>query len=108
MSEKTGKVYYNNIFAGRLTQKDNGYSFVYNTEYLANHSLPPVAICFPKSQKEFFSPVLFPFFFGLLAEGANKQIQCSVMKIDENDHFTRLIKTAGEATIGAVTVKEEL
>jgi hypothetical protein len=30
------------------------------------------------------------------------------MKIDENDHFTRLIKTAAEATIGAVTVREEI
>ena len=30
-----------------------------------------------------------------------------LLKIDEADDFTRLIKTAGEDTIGAITVKEE-
>jgi len=29
-----------------------------------------------------------------------------VLKIDENDHFSRLLKTAGENTIGAITVQE--
>ena len=33
-------------------------------------------------------------------------MQCRLLKIDENDDFTRLIKTAGEDTIGAITVKE--
>jgi len=46
------------------------------------------------------------FFYGMLAEGINKDIQCRLLKIDEEDDFTRLIKTAGEDTIGAITVKE--
>jgi HipA-like protein len=46
------------------------------------------------------------FFSGLLSEGINKDIQCRLLKIDESDDFTRLIKTAGEDTIGAITVKE--
>jgi hypothetical protein len=29
-----------------------------------------------------------------------------VLRIDENDHFTRLVKTCGAETIGGVTVKE--
>jgi len=49
--------------------------------------------------------VLFSFFSGLLSEGINKDIQCRLLKIDENDDFTRLLKTAGEDTIGAITVK---
>jgi serine/threonine-protein kinase HipA len=49
---------------------------------------------------------LFPFFYGLLSEGTNKEIQSKLLKIDENDDFTRLIKTAENDTIGAITIKE--
>jgi HipA-like protein len=104
---KAGLVCYNGIVAGRLELRDNEYSFTYAPEYLADASLPPVAVSFPKSRNEYRSPFLFPFFFGLLAEGANKELQCALLKIDENDNFTRLLKTAGDATIGAITVSEE-
>ena len=50
---------------------------------------------------------LFPFFYGLLSEGINKDIQCRLYKIDENDDFTRLLLTAREDTIGSITVKAE-
>ena len=45
-------------------------------------------------------------FFGLLAEGDDKALQCRVLKIDEDDHFTRLLRTCAAETIGGVTVKE--
>jgi serine/threonine-protein kinase HipA len=104
---KAGLVYYNDIPAGRLERRDKEYVFTYNTVYLADASLPPITLSFPKRMKEYHSPVLFPFFFGLLAEGVNKRLQCTSLKIDENDHFTRLIKTAGQTTIGAISVREE-
>jgi serine/threonine-protein kinase HipA len=49
---------------------------------------------------------LFPFFYGILSEGVNKDIQCRLLKIDEQDDFTRLLETAGEDTIGAITIKK--
>jgi hypothetical protein len=42
----------------------------------------------------------------LLAEGEDKVLQCRLLKIDENDHFTRLLRTCQTETIGGVTVKE--
>jgi len=39
-----------------------------------------------------------------LSEGENRKLQCRVLKIDENDHFGLLLKTASEETIGAVRV----
>jgi HipA-like protein len=60
----------------------------------------------PKTQQTWQSPVLFAFFAGLLAEGINKDIQCRLLRIDEEDDFTRLLKTAGGDTIGSITVKE--
>jgi serine/threonine-protein kinase HipA len=104
---KAGLVYYNGILAGRLERTATDYVFTYDPAYLADPSLPSIALSFPKSRKVFHSPELFPFFYGLLAEGANKRLQCASLRIDENDHFTRLLKTAGECTIGAVTVREE-
>jgi serine/threonine-protein kinase HipA len=105
--EQKARVYYNDELAGYLSKTRNGYVFSYEDNYIHNKSKPGIAITFPKSQKEFHSQYLFPFFFGLLSEGANKELQCRTLKIDEKDYFTRLIKTAGSDTIGAVTVKEE-
>lgn len=98
-------VYYNEILAGYLTAFDEGYVFCYEENYLANTKLPAISLSFPKTAEEFHSKVLFPFFFGLLAEGDQKQIQCRRLGIDEEDHFTRLVKTA-ENTIGAISIKE--
>ncbi len=36
-----------------------------------------------------------------------KELQCRMLKIDENDHFGRLIETAECDSIGAVTVKKD-
>jgi serine/threonine-protein kinase HipA len=43
----------------------------------------------------------------MLAEGSNKELQCKLLQINENDHFSRLLATAEFDTIGAITVKEE-
>ena len=64
-----------------------------------------ISLTFPKSQKEYSSPVLFPFFFNMLSEGANRQLQSRLLKIDENDYFGLLAATAETDTIGAVTLK---
>jgi len=100
------EVYYNNILAGYLVLEKSEYIFTYDEKYSNNPELPAVSLSFPKSKKEFHSEILFPFFFGLLTEGDQKQIQCRKLGIDKEDHFTLLIKTARN-TIGAVSVKEE-
>jgi HipA-like protein len=100
-------VYNNNVLAGYLEKiAPDDYRFTYTESYLANKGLPSISLTLPKTQPEHRSPVLFSFFAGLLAEGINKDIQCRLLKIDENDDFTRLLKTAAEDTIGAITVKE--
>ena len=103
---KKGFVFFNNSLAGTLERLGDEYIYTYDPQYLINRSMPPIALAFPKTCSEYRSPVLFPFFYGLLAEGDEKAIQCRTLKIDENDHFTRLLKTAGVNTIGAITVRE--
>jgi HipA-like protein len=103
-----GLVYNNGELAGYL-QKDSGgqYSFEYEELYFTDPQKKAISLTLPKSQRVHLSKELFAFFFGLLSEGVNKDIQCRALKIDENDHFRRLLATAGEDTIGAITVKPE-
>jgi HipA-like protein len=101
------EVFNNGILAGILEKRSSdNYVFTYTNEYFANTNNSAISITLPKTQKVFESVELFSFFYGLLAEGINKDIQCRLLRIDEEDDFTRLIKTAGEDTIGAITVKE--
>lgn len=100
-------VYNNGMIAGYLEKRaPDDYRFTYDDIYFANPIYLPISLTLPKTQQEHQSPVLFSFFTGMLAEGINKEIQCRLLKIDEEDDFTRLLKTAGEDTIGAITVKE--
>jgi HipA-like protein len=104
--EQKANVFFRKYHAGLLEKINNEYIFTYDENYLNDNTKPAIAITFPKNEKQYHSKFLFPFFFGLLSEGVNKEIQCRNLKIDEKDYFTRLIKTAFLDTIGAVTLKE--
>lgn len=98
-------VYRNGILAGYLTKENqNSYLFKYDDIYLSNTEHPSISLTLPRSKKEYRSKTLFPFFYNMLSEGINKQLQCRQLKIDENDYFGLLIATAQKDTIGAITV----
>jgi serine/threonine-protein kinase HipA len=106
------EVLYNGLVAGILEHRPNErperkYFFQYTQAYLQS-AQPSISLTFPKQAEAFRSAVLFSFFYGLLAEGVAKQLQCRELAIDENDHFRRLLRTAHTETIGAVTVREIL
>lgn len=107
MASTKARVYYNEHLAGYLEKLETAYKFHYDESYLEDEEYPAISLTFPKQRGEFRSQYLFPFFFGLLSEGEQKEIQCKKLKIDENDHFTRLLKTANQNTIGAITVRED-
>jgi serine/threonine-protein kinase HipA len=101
-----GAVYLNSRQAGWLEKTGDGkFIFRYDAAYLKDQQAPSISLTLPKTDPVHVAEELFPFFQGLLAEGVNKQIQCRLLRIDEEDDFTRLLRTAGEDTIGAVTVK---
>lgn len=106
MNKREADIYYNNQLAGRLSKIDSKYYFQYTEDYLSDDNKPAISLTLPKQKDPFVSEYLFPFFFGLLAEGDNKLIQCRTLMIDENDHFTRFLKTAVNDTIGGITVRE--
>lgn len=105
---RRARVYCRGILAGILSLDALTYRFQYLPEYLARDrsSHPSISLSLPRREAPYESPVIFPFFYGLLAEGDDKALQCRLLKIDEHDHFTRLLRTCGTETIGAVTVEE--
>ena len=96
------KVYVHDVEAGVLKETDDHqYIFTYNNNYTG----APVCIAMPVSSEPYQSDYLFPYFFNMLSEGANRQTQSMLLHIDENDDFGILMATAHNDTIGAVTIK---
>ncbi len=106
MNEQKAEIYFNDEPVGILSKQNNKYFFKYYQAYITDNTKPAISLSLPKQNEQFVSDYLFSFFFGLLAEGDNKELQCRILRIDEKDHFTRLLKTAGEDTIGGITVRE--
>lgn len=99
---RQGKVYVNGTEAGILREEDSGnYTFSYIDDYRGK----PVCLTMPIRNEEYKSDYLFPFFFNMLSEGANRKMQSQLLHIDENDDFGILLATAQTDTIGAVTIK---
>jgi serine/threonine-protein kinase HipA len=96
------KVYVHDVEAGLLQETDDReYVFTYHDDYQGD----PVCLAMPVRQKVYRSDHLFPYFFNMLSEGANRQVQSTLLHIDEKDDFGIMLATAQYDTIGAVTVK---
>ena len=99
-------VYRNGELVGMLTEASrSSYVFCYDDSWFADAKKPAVSLTLPKSQQEYRSEFLFPFFFNLLSEGVNRTLQSRQLKIDEADYFGLLLATAQHDTIGAITVQ---
>lgn len=99
-------IYKGKMKAGELWRDNLGYHFVYDDEFLNNETTRPISINMPKTQKEYQSENLFPYFQSILSEGENRKKICKALGIDESDDWGLLIHTCGEDTVGAITVKK--
>lgn len=104
---RVAEVFTNGVLAGTLSETDDGkYIFRYDDAYLLDSRNRAISLSLPKRKEAFVADELFPFFYNMLSEGANKALQCMTLKIDENDAFGLLLATADNDTIGAITVKK--
>ncbi|KPP98439.1 MAG: serine/threonine-protein kinase HipA [Bacteroidetes bacterium HLUCCA01] len=100
------EIYYKGMLAGTLKEiHRTQYVFRYDDIYFNDSNKPAISLTLPKNQQEYSSPYLFPVFFNMLSEGVNRTLQCTHLRIDEDDHFGLLAATAQYDTIGALTVK---
>jgi serine/threonine-protein kinase HipA len=97
-------VYRNRNLAGILEKTSTGYRFTYEEEYWQDPSKPAISLTLPKGKISYESPYLFSFFFNMLSEGVNLDLQSRTLRIDENDYFGLLLATGNTETIGAVRI----
>jgi len=100
---KTALIQYKGKAAGILRETDEGYVFQYNGEYLADTASMPVSMTLPLTDKPYKSPVLFPFFDGLIPEGWLLDVALRNTDISELDRFSLLLLCCNDC-IGAVSV----
>ena len=105
MNSRKCEVYMHDEFAGILTESVDGYTFIYDEEFLKTGN--SISFSLPLSSEPYKSEKLFYFFEGLLPEGWTMDIYSTVLKIDKSDKFGMLLATCHDC-IGAVTVKEIL
>ena len=102
---RTAYIYVRNIFAGTLKETDEGYSFVYDADYLEREDASSVSLTLPMRKEEYKSKILFPFFDGLIPEGWLLDVVTHNWKISAKDRFGILL-VACKDCIGNVSVSE--
>ena len=66
---RQAKIYRKEMLAGMLTEDGGNYTFIYDSAYLASPSPVAISLTLPLQKEAYRSPVLFPFFDGLIPEG---------------------------------------
>ena len=100
---RQAKIYRKDIFAGILTEDGGEYRFCYNETYLAREDAQPVSLTLPLQTDAFVSPVLFPFFDGLIPEGWLLDVALRNTDISVLDRMSLLLLCCKEC-IGSVSV----
>lgn len=97
-------IFVRNDFAGVLCETDSGYSFSYDSSYLASDGATAVSLTLPLQEEAYESPFLFPFFDGLIPEGWLLDVISHNWKLDEKDRFGILLIACADP-IGNVSVR---
>ncbi len=100
-------VYTQKKYAGILNETDEGYSFVYDKDYLKSEDALPVSITLPLRDEEYISKTLFSFFDGLIPEGWLFEATIKNWKLDRNDRFGIMLVTCRDS-IGDVEILTEM
>ena len=107
---KSALIYYKDALAGRLAETDEGFVFKYDTAYLSSAEAQPISLTLPLRAEAFESPVLFPFFDGLIPEGWLLDVALRNTDVSILDRMSLLLLCCKDC-IGAVSVipeKEEV
>ena len=101
---RQAEVYLYDRLAGHLTEDEEGYTFQYDDDYLANDPVK-LSVNFPLHNGTFHDRTLFPFFDGLIPEGWLLEIAVDNWKLDPNDRMGLLLACCRDC-IGAASVRE--
>ena len=100
---RQAEIYRKDTLAGILTEDGGEYRFSYNQAYLASEDAQPVSLTLPLQTEAFVSPVLFPFFDGLIPEGWLLDVALRNTDISILDRMSLLLLCCREC-IGSISV----
>ncbi|MBR5437112.1 MAG: HipA N-terminal domain-containing protein [Muribaculaceae bacterium] len=96
-------IYRKDILAGILTEDGGEYCFRYDEKYLVREDKQPISLTLPLQSEAFVSPVLFPFFDGLIPEGWLLDVALRNTDISILDRMSLLLLCC-KVCIGSVSV----
>lgn len=100
---RQAEIYRKGILAGILTEDGGEYRFCYDSSYLTRDDALPISLTLPLQEESFTSPVLFPFFDGLIPEGWLLDVVLRNTDISILDRMSLLLLCCKEC-IGSVSV----
>lgn len=100
---RKAEIKFNELTAGFLSQDENGFHYRYAESYLNSGHPTPISLTLPLQEMAFDSPVLFPFFDGLIPEGWLLDIAEANWKLNPRDRMGLLLACCKDC-IGAVSV----
>ena len=100
---RQAEIYRKGILAGILTEDGGEYSIRYDEAYLSHEGAQPISLTLPIQTEAFVSPVLFPFFDGLIPEGWLLDVALRNTDISILDRMSLLLLCCKEC-IGSVSV----
>ncbi|NLV53190.1 MAG: phosphatidylinositol kinase [Bacteroidales bacterium] len=100
---RKAEIYRKEIFTGVLIEDGGEYRFCYEKTYLSHVEAQPISLTLPLQEEAFVSPVLFPFFDGLIPEGWLLDVALRNTDISILDRMSLLLLCCKEC-IGSVSV----
>jgi len=103
---RKAKVCMHSELAGFIKESEDGYSFIYDVNYLNGSEVRPISLTLPLQNKPFVSKTMFPFFDGLIPEGWLLEIAERNWKLNARDRMGLLLASCRDC-IGAVSIEED-
>lgn len=100
---RQAEIYRKGTLAGILTEDGGEYRFCYDSTYLKRDNAMPVSLTLPLQEGTYVSPVLFPFFDGLIPEGWLLDVALRNIDISILDRMSLLLLCCKDC-IGSVSV----
>ena len=106
---RQANIFYKEILAGILTENDEGYEFRYLPEYLSTETAKAVSLTLPLQKEPYTSPILFPFFDGLIPEGWMLDVALRSTDISILDRMSLLLTCCKDCigTVSVIPIKEK-
>jgi serine/threonine-protein kinase HipA len=100
---RKGLVFYQGKGVGEILENEDGVTFSYYPDYLADPEARPVSLTLPLDGKPYRSETMIPFFDGLIPEGWLLDLAGQYWKINTRDRFGLLLACCRDC-IGAVSI----